>query len=56
MEFDTIRRLQGGTYQSMMQDIRFYFSQISNKSSYQTYQVVFKVKNVRDGSDPYRKM
>lgn len=54
-EFDTIRRLQGGAYQSMMQDIRFYFSQISNKSSYQTYQVVFKVKNVRDGSDPVSK-
>ncbi|HQC55072.1 MAG TPA: hypothetical protein PKX91_05050 [Clostridia bacterium] len=54
-DFDTIRRLQGGTYQSMMHDIRFYFSQISNKSSYQTYEVAFKVKNVRDGSDPVSK-
>lgn len=50
--FDTIRRLQGGVYQSMMQDIRFYFSQVSGVSSYSTYQVAFQVKNVRSSADP----
>ena len=50
--FDMIRRKQGDTYQSMMQDIRFYFSQVSGTSSYTTYQVAFRIKNVLSGADP----
>ena len=40
-EFSNIRKKQGSEYQSILNDIRFFFSDVTGKSSYMDYQIAF---------------
>ena len=40
-EFSNIRKKQGNDYQSILNDIRFFFSDVTGKSSYTDYQIAF---------------